>query len=141
MERAFLRSDSVVPEDAEVGPPAAPGGDEPGGALIVTETWMLILSEGSTEEEEGGSELGLDGGGGRADDGEDGDPAVQAALTQTRKSNLNLAGDMVWHARRNNTVYQVWRGQPCQHNKGKCTSQLSQHTHQLNVQSRSNINP
>ena len=140
MERAFLRSDSVVPEDAEVGPPAAPGGDEPGGALIVTETWMLILSEGSTEEEEGGSELGLDGGG-RADDGEDGDPAVQAALTQTRKSNLNLAGDMVWHARRNNTVYQVWRGQPCQHNKGKCTSQLSQHTHQLNVQSRSNINP
>ena len=117
MERAFLRSASVVPEDAEGGPPAAPpaaplaappaapGGDEPGGALMVTETWMLILSEGSTEEEEGGSELGLDGGGGADDEGEDGDPAVQAALTQTRKSNLNLAGDILWHARRNNIMH------------------------------------
>ena len=64
MERAFLRSERVVPEEAEGGPPppppaaaAPPGGDEPGGALMVTETWMLILSEGSTTD----SEFGLDG--------------------------------------------------------------------------------
>ena len=87
MERAFLRSDSVVPEEAEGGPPppAAPslvGGDDPGGALMVTETWMLILSAGSTlAEEEGASEFWLEEG------EEDGDPAMgQASLSLTQKS-------------------------------------------------------
>lgn len=74
MERAFLRSASVVPEGEDAAP-AAPGGDEPGGAFMVTETWMLILSEGSTVD---GSELGLD-------DGEDGDPA-SSPLTHSLKN-------------------------------------------------------
>ena len=90
MERAFLRSDSVVPEEAEGGPPPTPaapslvGGDDPGGALMVTETWMLILSAGSTlaaAAVEGASELGLEEG------EEDGDPAAgQASLSLAQKS-------------------------------------------------------
>ena len=72
MERAFLRSASVVPEDAEGGLPAAPEeGDDPGGALMVTETWMLILSEGSPE----GFAPGLDGDRSLAAGEDDEDPA------------------------------------------------------------------
>ena len=96
MERAFLRSDSVVPEEAEGGPPPPPeapslvGGDDPGGALMVTETWMLILSAGSTvAEEEGASEFWLEEG------DEDGDPvgaSIPLTHTQVRSdAKFNIA--------------------------------------------------
>ena len=80
MERAFLRSASVVPEDAEGGLPAAaaPEGDEPGGALIVTDTCMLILSEGSA--------LALDGDRSLVEGEDDEDPA-SSPLSLTQKAN------------------------------------------------------
>ena len=108
MERAFLRSASVVPEgdaaaDEEVAPP---GGDDPGGALMVTETWMLILSEGSTPAE--GSELGL----GCDDEEEEGDPVKQPADSlKSEKAFWQAVSHMTWHAKRN----LIEQGQPCQH--------------------------